>query len=395
MACTATQSLSSGPGGADDVAGSDHDVQEIVAEQAALRRVATLVARGACHEVLFAVVNRELAQLVRADAAALLRFEQDETITLVAAWNAAGPPVPAGEQEPVTAALRRLRDTARPVRFGPTGIPLTGPFVAEIRRLGIRASVAVPIQVDGRVWGISMAASRSPEPFPAATETRIAGFTELVATAISNADSRAELAASRARAIAAADEGRRQLQRDLHDGAQQRLVTTVLHLKLALAMLEQTDHPAAEIVSAALDSAKHADADLRELVRGIMPAVLRNGGLRAAVGSLLHRIALPVNAEVMPDRLPSHVETTAYFVVAEALTNTVKHARATSADVHAVVRHGALELVIRDDGAGGADFRHGTGLAGLADRVESIDGTITVTSPPGAGTTIAVRLPAE
>jgi GAF domain-containing protein len=153
MACTATQSLSSGPGGADDVAGIDHDVQEIVAEQAALRRVATLVARGACHEVLFAVVNRELAQLVRADAAALLRFEQDETITLVAAWNAAGPPVPAGEQEPVTAALRRLRDTARPVRFGPTGIPLTGPFVAEIRRLGIRASVAVPIQVDGRVWG--------------------------------------------------------------------------------------------------------------------------------------------------------------------------------------------------------------------------------------------------
>jgi signal transduction histidine kinase len=298
-----------------------------------------------------------------------------------------------GEREPVTAALRRLRDTARPVRFGPTGVPLTGPFIAEIRRLGIRASVAVPIQVDGRVWGISMAASQSPEPFPAATETRIAEFTELVATAISNAHSRAELADSRARAIAAADESRRRIQRDLHDGAQQGLITTILNLKLATAMLQQTNHPAAEIVTDALASAEHADADLQELVHGIMPAALRHGGLQAAVRSLLRHIPLPVSVEVMPDRLPTHVETTAYFVIAEALTNTVKHARATGATVRATVRPGALELEIRDDGAGGADPRHGTGLTGLADRVESIDGTITITSPPGTGTTIAVQLP--
>jgi signal transduction histidine kinase len=385
--------LSSGPGGAGEPAGIDRDVQEIVAEQAALRRVATLVARGVCHEELFAVVNQELARLVRADAAALLRFEPDETITLLAAWNAAGAPVPVGEREPVNAALRRLRDTARPVRFGPTGVPLTGPFIAEIRRLGIRASVAVPIQVDGRVWGVSVAASQSPEPFPAATETRIVEFTELVATAISNAESRAELAASRARAIAAADESRRRIERDFHDGAQERLVITILNLKLATAMLEQTNHPAAEIVKDALESAAHADADLRELAHGIMPAALRDGGLRAAVRSLLRHIALPVSVEVMPDRLPIHVETTAYFVVAEALTNAVKHARATGANVRAAVRHGALELEIRDDGAGGADPRHGTGLTGLADRLESIGGTITITSPPGIGTTIAVQLP--
>jgi signal transduction histidine kinase len=387
--------LSFGPDGADEPAPIDRDVQEIVAEQTALRRVATLVARGVCHEELFAVVNQELAQLVRADAAALLRFEPDETITLLAAWNAAGAPVLVGEREPANAALRRLRDTARPVRFGPTGVPLTGPFTAEIRRLGIRASVAVPIQVDGRVWGISVVASQSPEPFPAATETRIVEFTEFVATAISNARSRAELAASRARAIAAADESRRRIQRDLHDGAQQRLVTTILNLKLATAMLEQTNHPAAEIVNDALESAKHADADLRELARGIMPAALRHGGLRAAVRSLLRHIALPVSMEVIPDRLPTHVETTAYFVVAEALTNAVKHARATGANVRAAVRHGELELEIRDDGAGGADPRPGTGLTGLADRVESIDGTITITSPPGIGTTIAVQLPTE
>lgn len=395
MSCATLQSLSFSSGGAGEPTGIDHDVQEIVAEQAALRRVATLVARGVGHEELFAVVNQELAQLVRADAAALLRFEPDETITLLAVWNAAGTPVPVGEREPVTAALRRLRDTARPVRFGPAGVPLTGPFIAEIRRLGIRASVAVPIQVDGHVWGISMAASQSPEPFPAATETRIAEFTELVATAISNAHSRAQLADFRARAIAAADESRRRIQRDLHDGAQQRLVTTVLNLQLAAEMLTQTNHPAAEIVTDALESAERANADLGELVRGIMPAALRHGGLHAAVRSLLRHIALPVSVEVMPDRLPARVETTAYFVIAEALTNTVKHARATGATVRAAVRHGALELEIRDDGAGGADPRNGTGLVGLANRVESIDGTITITSPPGKGTTIAVKLPTQ
>ena len=399
MACAAMQSssLSFGPDSGGEPAGIDRDAQEIVAELATLRRVATLVSRGVCYEELLAVVSQELALLAGADAAAVARFEPDETITLLAAWNAAGAPVPAGEWEPVNAALRRLRDTARPVRFGSAGVPLTGPFIDEIRRLGIRSSIAVPIQVDGRVWGISVAASQNPDPFPVATETRIVEFTELVATAISNSDSRAELAASRARAIAAADESRRRIERDLHDGAHQRLVTTILCLKLATAMLEQTNHLAAEIVNNALESAELAHADLLELARGIMPAALGHSGLRAAVRSLLHNIALPVSVEVMPDRLPAHVETTAYFVVAEALTNTVKHASATGATIRAAVRHGALELEIRDDGAGGADPRHGTGLAGLAglaDRVESIDGTITITSPPGIGTTVAVRLPA-
>jgi signal transduction histidine kinase len=330
MWCAAVQSLSFGPDGAGEPAGTGRDVLEIVAEQAALRRVATLVARGVSHEELFAVVNQELARLVGADAAALLRFEPDQTITLLAGWTAAGAPVPEGEREPLTAALRRLRDTARPVRFGPADVPLTGPFITEIRRLGIRAAVAVPVQAGGRVWGVSVAASQSPEPFPPATETRMAAFAELVATAISNAESRAELAASRTRAIAAADESRRRIQRDLHDGDQQRLADTILRLQLAKA----------------------------ELVGGIMPAALRQGGLRAAVRALLHHIGLPVSVEVMPDRLPAHVETTAYFVIVEALTNAVKHARATGAGVRAAVCHGALELEIRDDGPGGADPRH-------------------------------------
>jgi signal transduction histidine kinase len=370
-------------------------MQQIVDEQAALRRVATLAARGVSHEELFAAVNQELARLVGADAAALLRFESDETITLVAAWNAAGAPLPLGEREPVNAALRRLRCTARPIRCGPADVPLTGPFIAEIRRFRIHATVAVPIQVYGRVWGVSVAASQGVESFPAGTENRMTEFAELVAMAISNAESRAELAASRARAIAAADESRSRIQRDLHDGAQQRLVNTILTLKLAKAALERTSHPAAEIVSEALESAEHADADLRELVCGIMPAALRHGGLHAAVRVLLRNIALPVSVEIMPDRLPTHLETTAYFVVAEALTNAVKHADATCAHVRAAVRYGALELEIRDDGRGGADPQGGTGLVGLADRVDSIGGSINIASPRGKGTTIVVRFPAD
>jgi len=168
----------------------------IAPEDEALRRVAALVARGARHAELFAVANQELAQLAQADAAALLRFEPDETITLLAAWNTTGTPAPVGDREPVNAALRQLRDTACPVCCGPSDVPLTGPFTAELRRLGIRAAVAVPIQVGGRVWGISVAARQSPAPFPAATGSRMAEFTELMATAISNADGRAELPAS-------------------------------------------------------------------------------------------------------------------------------------------------------------------------------------------------------
>jgi GAF domain-containing protein len=171
-------------------------VPGIAAEHEALHRVAALVARGARHTELFAVAGQELAQLVQADAAALLRFEPDETITLLAAWNATGTAAPLGEREPVNAALRRLRDTARPMRCGPSDVPLTGPFSAELRRLGIRTAVAVPIQVDGRVWGITVAAWQNPTPSPAATGSRMAEFTELMATAISNADGHAELPAS-------------------------------------------------------------------------------------------------------------------------------------------------------------------------------------------------------
>ena len=192
MSPPAEQSASSSDGAP---AGTGPRVPGLAAEHEALRRVAALVARGVRHAELFAVANEELAQLVQADAAALLQFEPDETITLVAAWNSTGTPAPVGDREPVNAALHRLRDTARPMRCGPSDVPLTGPFSAELRRLGIRTAIATPIQVDGRVWGTSVAAWQNPAPSPAATGSRMAEFTELIATAISNADGHAELSA--------------------------------------------------------------------------------------------------------------------------------------------------------------------------------------------------------
>jgi signal transduction histidine kinase len=211
-----------------------------------------------------------------------------------------------------------------------------------------------------------------------------------------NEDLRAQkLTASRARLVAAADETRRRIHRDMHDGAQQRLVHTIVTLKLAKEALGDEGGAAAELVDEALVNAERATAELRELVQGIVPAALSRGGLRAGVESLVGRMDLPVRVDVSPERLPATLETTAYFIVAEALTNVVKHAGADSAHVRTVVDGGALHLDVRDDGTGGADPTRGTGLVGLADRVAAGAGTIAITSPPGEGTTIVVELPIE
>jgi signal transduction histidine kinase len=254
------------------------------------------------------------------------------------------------------------------------------------------AAVGAPIVVAGRVWGLI--AAMSPDvPLAVGTEHRLAQFAELVAAAIGNAESRAQLTASRARVVAAADESRRRIQRDLHDGAQQRLVHTVLTLKLAKETLAGAGGPGAELVAEALDNAQRATTELRELAHGIMPAALSRGGLRAGVESLAGHVALPVAVDVPTERLPPALETTAYFIVAEGLTNVVKHAGARSAQVRAVLDEGALQLEVRDDGAGGADRTRGSGLVGLADRVDALGGTFTISSPPGEGTAIVVELP--
>ena len=528
-------------------------------EQAALRRVATLVARGVLQDELFAAVNEEIGWLVGADPTSLMRFEADDTVTLVAAWSAADADFPIGARRPVDDELRSLRDGGRAVRFGPMELPLDGPFVEEARQLAIRSAVGVPIVVDGRVWGVAFAASTREEPFPEDTETRLAQFTELLATAISNTEARAdasrlaeeqaalrrvatlvahesspsevsaavakevagllgvenmrmvryeadatvtvvaewgepdaafpvgsrlplggkniasqvlrterparieyakatgavgayarsmgirsavgapivvdgrlwgvmvatspeagslradtesrlenftelvataisnteareEVAASRARIVAATDEERRRVVRDLHDGAQQRLVHTIITLKLARRAVQHEREDAAALLTEALDHAEQATAELRELAHGILPAALTQGGVRAGVDALASRMPVPVENGVSVGRLPAAVEATAYFVVAEALTNVAKHARAERAAVTARVEDGTLVVHVRDDGVGGAQ-RNGSGLTGLTDRLAALDGELRVESPADRGTVVAATIP--
>jgi signal transduction histidine kinase len=211
--------------------------------------------------------------------------------------------------------------------------------------------------------------------------------------AIANADSRAELTASRARIVAAGDESRRRIERDLHDGAQQRLVHAVIALKLALRALSSGDADAGELVAEALVNAEAANSELRELAHGILPAALTRGGLRAGVEALLSRVSLPVSVEVSVERLPAGVEATAYFVISEALTNVVKHAHADRATVTAGVEGGQLRVEVRDDGVGGARGGDSTGLGGLEDRVSALGGRLVLESPPGGGTRVCALVP--
>jgi signal transduction histidine kinase len=260
--------------------------------------------------------------------------------------------------------------------------------------LGIRSSVGCPIVVEGRLWGVIAASTKSATPFAADTESQIAEFTELVATAIANAEARTEVAASRARLVAATDEERRRVVRDLHDGAQQRLVHTVITLKLAHRALQNGEHALPALLTDALDHAQRATDELRELAHGILPEVLTRGGLRAGVDALASRMPVPVENAVSVGRLPAAAEATAYFVVAEALTNVAKHARAGRAEVTARVEDDTLRLAVRDDGVGGAR-PDGCGLQGLGDRVAALDGRLQVESPADGGTLVAAEIPLQ
>ncbi|MDX6728953.1 MAG: hypothetical protein QOK49_3758 [Baekduia sp.] len=366
----------------------------LMEEQAALQRVATLVARGASQPEVFDAVVTEASQLLDEEFVLLLRFEPGGDATVVAIRGDADE-LPAGthmssDSQGAGAQVLRTGRAARVDAYD--GLP--GGDAARARAIGMNAAVAAPIFADGRIWGALKVMARR-GPLPATTEDRLAHFTDLVAAAIGNAESRAELTASRARIAATADQTRRRIQRDVHDGAQQRLVHTIVTLKLAKAEIGESG-PGAALVEEALCNARRAMAELRELAHGIMPAVLSSGGLRAGIESFVRHVDVPVQLELPDRRLPRGLETTTYFIVAEALTNVVKHARARSAHISATVSGtGRLRLEVRDDGVGGADRARGTGLVGLVDRVAAAGGTILITSPPGAGTTITVELPIE
>jgi PAS domain S-box-containing protein len=364
-------------------------------EQAALHRVATLVAEGASPADTFSAVAAEVGQLVDADVAVVLRYEPERTVTVVGAWSVPGIEIPIGSRLVVTGTgvAVRVLELERPARVDRFEGP-PGSIPAFFRSLGGRCGVGAPITVEGRLWGVLVTVSTEPDGLPAGTELAVAEFTELLATAIANAETQAELTASRARVVATADDTRRRIERDLHDGAQQRLVSLVLQLRAAQATVPpDLDELVAQLDDVAAGFTNALD-ELREFARGIHPAILAEGGLGPALRVLARRSEVPVELDMRTSRrLGAPVEVAAYYVVSEALTNAAKHAKAAVVAVVVAEDGAGLRISVRDDGVGGADFAGGTGLVGLKDRVEALGGRIRVESPRGAGTSIEVELP--
>jgi signal transduction histidine kinase len=365
-------------------------------QQAALRRVATLVARGVHPSEVFSAVVTELANFLDVQNAALLRYEPDGMAVLLAAADGPGlEKTPVGERfsldgENVAAIVWRH---GRPAQTD-SHDHAAGSTAARMPALGWRAGVAAPIMVDNRVWGVAVAGSSRSDAFPPGAEQRVSDFADLVATAVANAHARAELTASRARIVAAADDTRRRIERDLHDGAQQRLVSLGLQLRLAEESVPPEQTALREQISHVVTGLVGVSDELREISRGIHPAILSKGGLGPALKILARRSPVPVELDLaLPRRLPDYVEVAGYYVAAEALTNVAKHARASAVQLVAKAEDDHAYLSIRDNGIGGADISKGSGLIGLVDRVEALGGHIALTSLVGDGTSLVVRIP--
>jgi len=369
------------------------DLQRLASEQAALRRVATLVARGAEPRAVFDAVCEETGRLLDATTVNLAHFTADGVNVTMAGWSLRDVHVPTGTRLPLAGDSMNavVRDTATPARWD-SYEGARGELAATLRRLGIRSEVGAPVMVEGHVWGGLIAGTDEPQPLPPGTELRLANFAELIATAVSNATARSDLLASRARIVEAADEQRRRVVRDLHDGAQQQLVNTIMALQLAQS---HTDvHPeVAGLIDESLRSAQAGIEELRELAHGLHPGILTNRGLAAAAAALAERAPIPVQVDVADTRYPPSVESAAYFVIAEALTNVAKYAAAGVARVSAAEVDGRLCLTVDDDGAGGAQPSPGSGLSGLADRVAALNGALSVDSPAGGGTRVRAEIP--
>ncbi|MBP1818146.1 signal transduction histidine kinase [Mycobacterium sp. OAE908] len=324
------------------------EAERIAERQAALRRVATAVAQGLPAGDVFATVTTELAHALHAEHAALFRHEADGTVVLVAESGGKS-----------------------------TSVGRTAPIV-----------------VDGHQWGVAVVSSSRAQPLPPDTDARLADFARLVAMAIANAQARSDLTSSRMRIVTAADDARRRLERDLHDGAQQRLVSLALKARMTEVSLPDGQDAVREQLNEIVQGLGDICEELRAISRGIHPAILSKGGLGPALRSLACRSVVPVDLNVdVPCRLPDRVEVAAYYVVAEALTNTARHAHADEVKISVRAVDGQLNLMISDDGAGGADPSNGSGLTGLVDRVEAVGGHLWVDSPVGVGTSLAASIP--
>jgi signal transduction histidine kinase len=375
-------------------------LRRLADEQAALRRVATLVARRVPSSELFGAVAAEVGGLFVADGTWLFQHEDDGGVVVVAVdGERPASRLPIGARLPVIEgglleSVLRSRAAAR--RDQPAGG--SGEVASIAAELGIRTVVGAPIVVEDHVWGVMLLAWSRPESVPPGIDDRLTEFTELVATAIANAHSRAQLAASRARIVAAGDQSRRKIERDLHDGTQQRLVSLALELRAAESTVPDALPALKRQIADAAAGVTGAVEELQEIARGIHPAILSKGGLGPALRTLARRSAVPVELNLPPDRrLPERTEAASYYVAAEALANAAKHAGASvvQVDVELDDAPGCVRLWIRDDGIGGADPSSGSGLVGLRDRVEALGGRIEVASPPGSGTSLRVEIPID
>jgi signal transduction histidine kinase/integral membrane sensor domain MASE1 len=375
---------------------SERATRTLASEQATLRRIATLVASEPAPASVFERVTAEVGRLLGVHSASVVRYDADRRATVVGTWTEPGVAgmtlgaTVALDGDTVIARVHRSHRAERVESYEGAG----GALAHRLRALGFRSSVAAPVSVGGRLWGTLVASTRQPEGLPADAERRLCDFAELVAQALANADARDKLAASRARIVEVGDAERQRLERNLHDGAQQRLVALALQLRLVEARMGPGSQAAREALAEARAQLDHGLAELRELARGIHPAVLTDRGLKPAVDSLADRVPVPIEVSDMPDfRLPEPVETAAYYLIAEAVTNVAKYARATHVAVSVRSVDGQLVVRISDDGVGGADPAAGSGLRGLSDRVEALHGRLRIDSPRGGGTRISAEIP--
>jgi PAS domain S-box-containing protein len=371
-------------------------IVRLASEQGALRRVATLVARAPAPEEVFHAVAEEAGRLLGADQASAIRFDGDVGVT-VGRWSAAatrgfavGATVSLSDSDALSATVAR---TGRPARVDDYGA-LSSPVARQMQQLGYRSAVAAPIIVEGRIWGLLMVASAEPDPLGREAEERLVDFGELVALALESAQAHTDLKESRARIVAVGDAERRRLERNLHDGAQQRLVALALQLRIAQGCLRDDPGLAESLLDEAVGEFQLAIEELREIARGLHPAALVERGLPQALEALCSRAPFPVTASCKTDgRMPDAVEAALYYVAAEGLTNAAKHAAPTSMTVSVGRDAGAAWIEVADDGVGGAELGGGTGLQGLADRIASLGGRFSVTSPAGRGTRVRAEVP--
>jgi signal transduction histidine kinase len=377
-----------------DAAEAAGKANRLAEEQAALRRVATLVASSAQPKQVFQMVAEEAGRLLEARTAATVRFDEDSAV-IVGSWsNGEGAGIEVGTlvpySDPDSTVYRATHDGGRIDDYA----QLAGEAARLTRQRGYRSAVMAPITADGRLWGTLAVFSASANHFPADAEQRLADFTNLVALALESAEVHDQLTASRARIVEASVAERRRLERNLHDGAQQRLVTLAVHLRLAQETLREDPATAEAMLASVGEDLKLALEELRELARGLHPAVLNDRGLEPALQSLANRAPFPVTMVGVPShRLDEGVEAALYYVVAESLTNAAKHADASEARVEMTRTNDEVVVTIRDNGSGGANAARGSGLRGLADRIEALGGRFELESPSGGGTLVRATLP--